>query len=412
MELCDYRPEDWGDVRTFLQSHWRPHHPLTELDVFRWQFAGFGGSGQPVSQVARDGRQIAGFLGGIPGQYRCEGEIVPGVAFDVWIVHPQVQNRGVGLLLMKALEDRFPATCSLGVNPKIVHYYTRRGYQHGHRLHRWLVPLRMEGCQRLVAYGEEPTPTDSGPTRSSISVAAVAPAPPPVRLRADLVRPLVEAHTRMLAAPAALVEPLRDPDPAALADLYTRSTAQWLRFGLHRTAEFWTWRYLRCPVYEYLFFGEPTNPGMVMARTEVIDSPERPAVHGLPVLRLIELLPARPETWDGTADEAFAELLAGVLLWAVEQGCILADFQHSSPRLGGLVEWLGFTPQAAVAPPVFAVLPMLFAPLRHRVAPINYVFRSRRAWESGRVIDERDVYLVKSDAGMDRPHVRRPAPPT
>lgn len=407
MELRDYQPADWGDVRSFLRAHWRPNHPLTDLDIFRWQFAGFGGSGQPVSQVAVDGRKVVGFLGGIPGLYRCGDEVVPGVAFDVWIVDPQIQNRGLGLLLMKALEDRFSACCSLGVNPKVVHYYTRRGYQHRDRLHRWIVPLRLDGCQRLIAFAPETssvTPSTVTPPAVSVAVAA-----PPARHTAAFVRPLVEAHARLLEAPAAAVEPMPHPDPGALAELHLRSTAQWLRFGLHRTAEFWTWRYLHCPVHEYLFFGTPTGPGVVVARVEAIVSPDNPVVHGLNVLRLIELLPARPETWDGGADGPFAELLAGVLMWAIEAGCVLADFQHSSPRLSGLLEWLGFAPQNAAAAPVFAAVPPLFAPLRYNVGPINYVFRSPSGGVAGPTLDPRDVYLVKSDAGMDRPHVWSPA---
>ncbi len=393
MEFRTYRNADWNAVRAFLHAHWRADHPYTDPTLFHWQYAGFGNGGQPVSKLIVRGDEILGFLGGIPGQYRVAGRVHRGVVFDLWVVRPDYRNCALGLLLMKALEDEFDVCCCLGVNRDVVHYYTSRGYEHNPSLHRYVAPLDTDACERLIAEGARHR--DDSPAAEASDV----------RERLSVLRQRAREGT------ATPVAPTDQADPLALAALYDRTVARILRFGLERTAEFWEWRYLHSAGFRYRFFGDPDGQGVVIARVErIISSEQENGFDGRPVLRLIELLPARSETWHGAPDPHFAGLLRGVLRWGVAQGCILADYQLSSDRLTPLLSDCGFAGPSDEMLAGANNVPTLFQPLRYDMPPINLVWRLRGAADVGVRFGARDMYFAKSDNGMDRPNVW-PLPP-
>jgi GNAT superfamily N-acetyltransferase len=375
MEIRTYQPTDWPALRGFIHGHWRADHPYTDRALFDWQFAGFGPSSGSASKVIADAGRIVGFLGGIPGEYWVIDRVVPGVVFDLWFVHPDLRNAGVGLLMMKELEEEFEASCCLGINLDVVKYYTGRGYGYGASLHRWVVPLRADGFRRLVLAGARHVAGGG-------QVADWDPRPSG--------RPL---------------QPLADVDPSELRRLYERTVEPVMRFAVHRSDEYWPWRYLRAVGFKYLFFGSPVESGFVVARVEQVISPEQPELGRMRVLRIIELLPARPETWRGEPDHAHAALIQGVLTWAVGQGCVLADYQCSSDRLAGVLDAAGLTRLSPGAAAALKAVPNLFQPLRRDARPINYVWRVNGTTQGDGGLDRRDIYLVKSDDGMDRPNV-------
>lgn len=372
MEIRTYDPSDWPALRAFINEHWREGHPYTDRTLFDWQYRGFARARTP-SKVLDHGGQIAGFLGGIPGLYWANGNVLPGVVYDLWVVKPELRKGALGLLMMKALEDEFEVCCCLGVNPEVVKYYTARGYSYAPALHRWVAPLDLGGFSDLIARAPDAVEVDA-------------------HLAVDL-RDSIE------------IQPLRSLDAHALELLYEGTVEAVMRLGLHRNADFWVWRYLRSAGFQYQFFGSFEDRGIVVARVESIVSPDHPQLDGRQVLRIIECLPASPQTWTGQPDEAHLSLIQGVLAWAVDRGCILADFQHSSDRLGHMLEAAGFTPIAADAHPAIRAVPDLFQPLRYDKKPINYVWRLTGNASAENEVVSRDVYFVKSDDGMDRPNL-------
>lgn len=96
------------------------------------------------------------------------------------------------------------------------------------------------------------------------------------------------------------------------------------------------WRYVDSPGFSYLFFGEPQNVGIVVARIEKVYCPERKDIHQLKVLRIIEVVPFDARVWNGRQLDDMVGLIMGVLSWAKEQGCCAADFQCSTRRLDEL----------------------------------------------------------------------------
>lgn len=372
MDIRTYDPDDSPALRAFIAEHWRAGHPYTDRVLFEWQFTGFAAD-RPASKLLVHEGRIAGFLGGIPGLYWAASRVWPGVVYDLWVVRPDLRNGGMGLLLMKALEDEYPVSCCLGVNADVVKYYTIRGYGYSPEMVRWVIPLDAERFAQLVSRG-------SG-----------------------------GARFETLAAPdlngAARVYPLRSPDTLALQIIYERTVEAVFALALHRNAEFWTWRYLRSAGFKYHLFGSVASSGIIVARVETTISPEAPELDGARVLRLIELLPARPETWRGENDDEHLSLLRSVLAWAATRGCLLADFQHSSDRLAHLLDKAGFTRVSPSASSGRAAIPALFQPLRFDVPPINYVWRLARPVAGEAPLEPRDIYFVKSDDGMDRPNV-------
>jgi len=372
MEIRTYDPGDWPALRAFIHEHWRAGHPYTDRVLFEWQFMGFA-SERPVSKLVEHEGQIAGFLGGTPGLYWANGTVLPGVVYDLWVVRPDLRNGALGLLMMKALEDEFDVCCCLGINPDVVRYYTARGYDYAPALHRWIVPLNRDGFNQLVAT-HPARPDTAGVTVPDLSGVREA-------------------------------ESLRSPDTLALQIMYERTVEAAFRLALHRNAEFWSWRYLRSAGFKYQMFGSVVDVGIIVARIESIISPEHPQADGKKVLRLIECLPARPDTWNGQPDDAHLALLRSVLAWGARKQCILADFQHSSDRLGHVLEAAGFIAVSPTAPAAVRAVPNLFQPLQYERPPINYVWRLAGSAAPERPIESRDIYLVKSDDGMDRPNI-------
>jgi hypothetical protein len=175
------------------------------------------------------------------------------------------------------------------------------------------------------------------------------------------------------------------------------------RYGVHRSAAFWQWRYLDSIGFRYLFWGDASRDGVIIGRVERVLSPEAPEFDGMPVLRLIELLPATPAAWQSGRDERFVGLLRGALSWAAQQGCVLADYQNSSDRLAPALGEAGL--REVRADEALARTPNMFVPLRFNAAPINYVWRLGGSLSDVAVPESNDIYFVKSDDGMDRPNV-------
>jgi hypothetical protein len=356
IEIRPFEDTHWPALSRFLHEHWQPNHPLCQKDLFYWQYRGFGPqAGVSACRAAVDGERIVGFLGAIPGVYLLDGQELPGVALALWVVVEELRNSGLGMLLMREVEKQGAVTVCLGVNPKVVRYYTATGYEHLDALHRYVCPLQGEGYEQLLS---NPAPASE-----------------------------VEEWARK--AQATVGEPSRPRpiEPDELADLWRRVQGRW-RLTLARTPEFWAWRYRDAVGFKYHFFGTAEQGG-VITRIDRIRDADRPQLEGKPILRIIEVLVP-----DG---ESVPQGLAGAIHWARQQGAIAADFQCSSTRLESYLREAGFRKRSPEDPATH--MPEVFSPLRRAVAPINLMLKIR-----GReTVDFDSVYCVKSDGDMDRP---------
>lgn len=363
IRIVPFEDAHWPGLARFLHEHWQANHPLCQRELFYWQYRGFGPmAGASACRLLADGERILGFLGAIPGLYVCSGATVPGMALALWVVVEDLRNSGLGILLMHEVEKQAPVTVCLGINPKVLRYYTASGYKHLEALHRYVCPLDVEGYGLLLNEAVEAGAVETWARQIRESAA-------------DPVEP----------------EPI---DPVQLAALWRQREGRW-QLALSRTEEFWAWRYREAVGFQYQQF-VVEGQGGVIARLDRIREADKPTLEGRAVLRIIEVLPAGDQA-ASSQEAAPLRVLAGVLRWASQQGAIAADFQCASTRFEAALAAAGMrrrSPQDAATH-----LPELFCPLRRAASPINLVAKVK----GQAAIDFDGVYCVKSDGDMDRP---------
>jgi len=352
----------WPALVAFLNEHWQANHPVTQRELFFWQYKGFGPrAGVNASRIAVVGDAIVGFLGAIPGLYRLDGQQVAGSALALWVVHPDHRPKGLGIELFNAVVGESQVSVCLGVNPHVSRFYTAAGYRQLDSLHRYAVPLDPQAYPLLLKQLPENGRGDIQEWFGGLGLDDASP-----------------------------VEP-QTIQPAELAEFWHDAGSRW-RLALERTEEFWAWRYRDAVAFSYRMFGSP-HGSYVIGRCEKASHPLHPELEGRAVLRIIELLPT-----PGDAPDSMINLLRSVLAWAHRQGGIAADFQCSSRVLEPILAAAGFRQRCEQQP--LAQLPELFSPVRHDVAAINAFIRING---DANPIAFDQTYLVKSDGDMDRP---------
>jgi GNAT superfamily N-acetyltransferase len=364
MRIIPYAEEWFEPVVAMLRTNWADSHPLYDQRLFDWQYRI---ANCPASLVAFDGDEVVGFLGAIPGTYRVHGRRVQGVGLSMWCVAERLRNSGLGVLLLRQAERRFPVTLTLGAGPQTLDMYRRMGYTILERLHRYVLPIHEPGF-RALCRPHEYTALDPESSR--------VPTPGP-----------------------AAAETAARPTAEDLAMLYERSVAPAFAFSQDRDAEFWQWRYLDSPGFRYHVLGDCDAQGAAVVRMERVVAADHPDLQQLRVLRILELIPADPRVWHGQPHAAFSRLLIDVVEWGAASGCVAADFQCTHRRLSAGLAQAGFLEQAG---PTDAPLAPLFQPLRWHANPLNFLWRISPDLASGPV-DAEQTYFVKSDCDMDRP---------
>lgn len=367
-----YQDSDFESLIQFLKANWSEQHAIYDKALFDWQYRIHEGN-LAESLLLKDNDEIVGFLGNIPGEYNVFGEHCKGVAFAMWIVDEKYRNSGLGILLLKEAEKNNQVTLTLGCNLQVAPMYERMGYSYSDHLNRYVLPLDSKGYSRLLNTHVDGTVIDQWTERINSS----------------------------LTAP---MEPNKDVKMEQLEQLYRTSIQENFLLTQNRNAEFWQWRYLNSPGYQYTLFGNPSEEGIAVVRIDSVHSLEEEELHGLNILRLIELIPANGEVWNGESDPSFTQLIRGVLAWAKKRGCVAADYQLSSNRLEHVLLGVGFNIQHIDYTPDECGLAGLFQPFRYRVSPINLVWKIKSTHGNVERIDVNDTYFVKSDGDMDRPN--------
>lgn len=364
-----YSNKDFDSLVFFLKNNWAENHVLYNKALFDWQYRIDQNS---ASLVWRDGGRIIGFLGNIPGIYCVKGTRVNGVGLTMWVVDKKYQQSGLGVMLIRETEKKYPVMLTLGSSREVIPLYKKMDFAYQSSLNRYVLPLDTDGYLALL-----PEQVD----RNII-----------LRWQKDIFEGIAKSAMEYI------------PSPADLENLFIKSIEGKIAFSLLRDADFWQWRYMKSPGFKYIFFGDYEKEGVIVARVEkVIDE----KLGGLYVCRIIELIPARPEVWDGLVDGNFVKLLQGMLRWAGEQGCAACDFQCSSARLEPVLFKVGFSKQKEDYSPPECALAGRFHPLQFSAKPINFLWKIT---DKGMpvAIKSDDTYFVKSDCDMDRPSIVNP----
>lgn len=362
-----------SELKLFISKYWRKDHPIILSDpLFKWQYYGFGRlRGYDNFQLLFDDNKLIGFRAVIPLELQISknsiSKIETCLASAMWMVSPDYRGMGLGYLIHHNTENSSEASLAIGANPNTsVPLYLRSGYHEIKRFNRYIIPLNSDYEFLLIRN------CDKG-----------------VDLRGwlnDLSDfPIYEENTNI----------------AELSEVWTLSTSSVDLVALHRSEEYWKWRYLDSPVFKYHIFGGKEKGGIVVVRIENVMGDIQKNVS---VLRIIEAIPSNPDVWNYKRDNSFEQLLKSVLSWGQKKGCSAADFHCSTNKLYTSFRNVGFIEQPVNFEPSILSMSDFFQPMVFEVHHYNGYLRLGDQ-EINNSFNYENSYFVRSDTDQDRVNV-------
>jgi len=294
--------ERWESLRGFFEENYWPDVAIASREYFAWQLKADAVAADVIT--AWDGDRIVATLGfaAHPVFWGATAEPVDGAWLVAWIVKPEYRH-GIGLALLRALQQRCPVVLGIGARPESERIFTRLGWGVFPSVSRYLAVFDAERAQAFCL---------PGVTREDIR--------PPLHPSATYSRD----HAKQWAA--------EDYAPA-----WSRYDA--LRFGSVRSNEFLRWRYAEHPVYRFtvLTCGDRQRPAVCVYRIE------QPSDVDWKVGRVLEFF--HPSDALGRRDGL--SLLRSVEQRLAAQGCAFADHVNSSAEYGDTLSEAGWLPEPA-----------------------------------------------------------------
>ena len=358
-------------------------------EIFEYQYRGFGHNDSSSLIIINKNNEVLGFRGVIPSLYQLpidnkNYKIIKGNGITGWLVkQDSLLPRGIGLKLHTLAQESSNlavATCFGGRTSLQV--YKMNKFNIIDNLIRYVIPLDNKNYKSVINSNYDSNLIDlwSEEVDSSLSSKEVC---KPNKIKAE-----------------------------KLEKLWIKVSKYIKIFGLYKNKEYWKWRYINCPYYEYLFFGNPETNGVIIARienifrfkdnsTKAVD--QNDPIHNKKIFRIIEIIPYNNESWKSKIDNNFNTLLLSVLKWAKTEKCIAADFQFSNLLLNKQLQNVGFRMQNAQYEPVECSLAGLFQPYKEKVYPINVAWKLNHKNISKEDFQYMNPYFTKSDVAGDHP---------
>lgn len=361
--------DDLPEVHSLIQTEWEEGHPVLSPGFFEWQYSGFGPSrGLGSTALAFYEDCLVGMRGVIPGLYqipRSEGgyEVCAGGSFAMWLVAKRYRGQGIGGALLDYCMENLDVSVALGSNEKTsVPIYLKAGFNRFEALHLWFTVLDKSARALLfggrVDYGglEGGKPLDS------------------------------EIPTQVF-------------NPERLEIVWNDFSREGQIFSVYRSSEFWEWRYLNHPEFDYKIFCDSTETEVAVTRVEEVEL----GGQLLKVLRIVEYFSSGVTSCGPVDFRRQVHFLRGVLTWAKLTGCVAADFRCSDERLASILSKAGFEfrRHENYLDENFGFAGQL-NPLVRAPRPINLHWKLRRK-DLGSFSN---LYFTKSDNDMDRPNQR------
>jgi hypothetical protein len=374
--LRSYQDEDWQDVQNFIKKYWRENHPMCQKSLFDWQHKGFGGS-DTKSMILEYKNKIIGFRGFIPGLYQVPTlsggmEVIHGAASAMWSVAEEYRGGQLGILMQIKTMNELSVLTGSGSTPSTSRlFYQQCGFSILSPTNRYVLPLNSCIYQNLLAKS------------------------------VDLI--CVEKWVEQYEKGRNFVEP-SNLDAEAAAEVWEKTTFPQALFSLYRNVDFWKWRYIESSGFQYIFFGAPKISGMIVARVETIISETNKEMNNKKIFRIIEILPKNSKIWNGEEDTNLIDLFHGAIDWAIQEGCIAADFYCSTQRFEPVLNSVGFKKYDPKEDPITS-LALMFQPLKFIGQEIDVFFGVNVGNKYQVPASFNNVYMVKSDGDQDRPNI-------
>lgn len=362
----------YEELKEFIAKYWRKDHPVIKSDaLFRWQYYGFGQlRGYDNFQLLFDEGKLIGFRAVIPLEIQISRnhsvKVETCMASAMWMVSPDYRGMGLGYRIHHNTEMASDASLAIGANPKTsVPLYLRGGYHEIKRFNRYIMPLSYDYTYMLK------TPCD------------------PVNL--DGWMPTFESPLQVQ----------ENVNVKELTEIWMHSSTSVDMIALHRTEEFWQWRYIDSPIFRYHIYGGKEVGGIIVVRVEPVMGAEK---DNIKVLRIIEAIPYSPNIWKYERDEKFEELLRSVICWGQREGCAAVDFHCTTNKLYPTFRNVGFVEQPLNFEPAILSLSDFFQPMEKSVHYYNGYLRLADQ-EANDSFNYENTYFVRSDTDQDRVNI-------
>jgi hypothetical protein len=377
IKYCGY--EDIERLQQFFDSHWNRGHILARNEaLLKWQFKNrqnerSDSQGLSVLIACENGRIIA-ILGLILCDYNIKGKVVPAVWLSHWLSVPEVRTRGIGLELMRKVQNSgYEAILGLGINERVRRLYTLMRFEVLSAVPRWVGVCDID---KTVGLLKEVNPElDLDDLHRHCRTFSV-----------DLQKEFSGGEK------VSIIEWSKD-----LEGDWDRSWSSYFASGLictNKDSSYITWRYIDHPIFKYdvrvaKSSGTQEIIGLMVFRIEKIKKREEK------ILRIVEFI-SLPE-----AETPLANTIVEVVR---DLDISFADFFCTYKKMKNGLEAHGFRwhqPQDD-----FVDFPSLFQPLEHSGSKLQGVFQFSRPLqdELGELSSSDEFYVTRSDGDQDRPN--------
>ena len=358
-------------------------------EIFEYLYRGFGHNDSSSLIIINNNNEVLGFRGAIPSLYQLpiddsNYEIIKGNGITGWIMKQDTSlPKGIGLKLHTLVQEssNLPVAACFGGETSL-QVYKMNKFNIIDNLNRYVIPLNNKNYKSVINSEHDSDLIDIWSEEVDNSMR-----------KKELCKPnKINANE--------------------LEKLWIKVSKYKKIFGLYKNRDYWNWRYINCPYYEYLFFGDPKETGIIIARIEkifnfknnsTIEIDKNDSVYNKKIFRIIEIIPSDIEPWKENISNNFNSLLLSVLNWAKSEGCIAADFQFSNVLFNKQLANAGFKNQNAQYEPPECSLAGLFQPYKQKVYPINVAWKLNHENISREDFKYMTPYFTKSDVAGDYP---------
>lgn len=358
-------------------------------EIFEYLYKGFGHNDSSSLIIINKKNEVLGFRGAIPSLYQLpvnntSYEIIKGIGITGWIIKEDNSlPKGIGLKLHNLVHESSNLTVAACFGGELsLEVYKMNKFNIIDNLYRYVIPLNNKNYKSVI----------NSEYDSNII---------------DLWSEKVE--TSLISSEFCKPRKIKAND---LEKLWIKVSKFKKIFGLYKNKDYWNWRYINCPYYEYLFFGDTEKTGILIARIEKIfnfksnsttEIDKTNYIYNKKILRIIEIIPSNIDSWQKKIDYNFNKLLLSVLKWASFEGCIAADYQFSDLLFKNQLENAGFRFQNAKYEPAECSLAGLFQPYKQKVYPINVAWKLNHKNITREDFKHMVPYFTKSDVAGDYP---------
>lgn len=365
--IVQFEEKYFEQLKQLIRDGWNVNHILQKSDaLLRWQYTGFGQMGGMKLPLLFHGDKMIGFRLMIPIEIALSNKdgvktIVPSAVSTLFYVDANYRGMKLGLKLQLYTIEHYGGYFAIASNLKTsAPIYKKSGAKMLDTMYRYFRPLVNDISPLVISdCGKEWNCSDTKRILEPCNIGA---------------KDLAKGWNKFV-------------DGQNIT-------------SLNRSEEFFKWRYIESPIYQYHFFGDKNEGGYVVGRIcDLYDESLKKT--GKRVFRVLEIIPANRGVWNREIDKTLSSLIDGVCGWAKVQGCISAEFYMSTSRLGHIMSLAGFeeiNKEESIASSIMSYFEPMS--LSHRLS--NVSLQSDKVPED---FDFEDSYFTLSDADQDRPNI-------